>query len=145
MTTRTNTAIHHLIVYKEPDRFGGWPANHGIWHWGDEILVGFERVHYEVHEQEHSIRRDLPSEMRFARSLDGGETWRMDGETLWTLQKPSLITSTREKPIPLHEPIDFIHPDFVMKSLGSQFGVSYDRGKHWHGPFTFLDPGLILA
>ena len=32
----------HLIVYQEAGRYAAWPANHGIWSWGDEILVGFE-------------------------------------------------------------------------------------------------------
>ena len=110
--------IRHTIVYKEPERFCGWPANHGVWYWGDEILVGFERVHYQAHDQEHSIRADLPSEMRFARSLDGGKSWRLDGEARWTLQKPGLLTSSREAVIPLHEPVDFDHPDFVLKCFG---------------------------
>ena len=35
--------VRHVMVYAEPGRFGGWPANHGIWSWGDEILVGFSR------------------------------------------------------------------------------------------------------
>jgi hypothetical protein len=39
----------------ETGRFGGWPANHGIWSWGDEILVGFSAGYH-----------------LFARSMDGG-------------------------------------------------------------------------
>jgi hypothetical protein len=31
----------HVFVFAERGRFGGWPANHGLWKWGDEILVGF--------------------------------------------------------------------------------------------------------
>ena len=31
----------HVTVFKEPGRFGGWPANNGVWIWGNEILVGF--------------------------------------------------------------------------------------------------------
>ena len=31
----------HVTVYFEKGMFGGWPANHGIWSWGNEILVGF--------------------------------------------------------------------------------------------------------
>ena len=31
----------HIKVYEEAGRFGGWPANHGIWSWNNEILVGF--------------------------------------------------------------------------------------------------------
>jgi hypothetical protein len=145
MTTGTETAIRNLIVYREPGRFCGWPANHGVWVWGDEILLGFERVHYQVSEQEHSIRHDLPSELRFARSLDGGETWRLDGEVRWTLQRPGLLTSSREEAIPLRQPIEFGHPDFVMKSFGGKFVISYDRGRNWHGPFAYPDFGKTLT
>ena len=145
MTATTNRAIRNIIVYQEPDRFCGWPANHGLWSWGDEILVGFERVHYQTHELEHSIRRDLPSELRFARSLDGGETWRLDGEAQWTLEHPGLLTSSREAVVPLQQPIEFDHPDFVMKSFGSKFVISYDRGKNWHGPFAYPDFGKELT
>src|SRR3954469_9668579 len=34
-------APRHVMIYHKPGRFAGWPANHGIWSWGDEILVGF--------------------------------------------------------------------------------------------------------
>jgi hypothetical protein len=145
MTTRTAIAIHHLIVYQEPGRFCGWPANHGVWMWGDEILVGFERAYYALHEQEHSIRRDLPSEMRFARSLDAGETWKLDGEPIWSLEKPSAITWSGKEPIPLTQAIDFLHPDFVMKSFGTKFIISYDRGKQWQGPYALPDFGKELT
>ena len=30
-----------VVVYREPGRFCGWPANAGCWIWGNEILVGF--------------------------------------------------------------------------------------------------------
>ena len=36
-------AMENVIVYYEPGRFGGWPANAGAWNWGDEILVGFKK------------------------------------------------------------------------------------------------------
>ena len=26
--------FHHVKVFAEPGRFGGWPANHGLWSWG---------------------------------------------------------------------------------------------------------------
>ncbi len=35
------TPPRHVMVYHRPGQFAGWPANHGIWCWGDEILVGF--------------------------------------------------------------------------------------------------------
>jgi len=31
----------NVIIYKEKNRFAGWPANNGHWSWGDEIVVGF--------------------------------------------------------------------------------------------------------
>ena len=37
MANSTQLSAQHRFVYKEPGRFAGWPANGGIWHWGDEI------------------------------------------------------------------------------------------------------------
>ncbi len=42
------SVIRHVTVYKVPGRFGGWPANHGIWSWGDEILAGFSAAYFQV-------------------------------------------------------------------------------------------------
>jgi len=66
--------IKHITVYREKRRFGGWPANHGIWSWGNEILVGFSRGHYkDLGPDRHAIDRERPEEHLFARSLD--EAW----------------------------------------------------------------------
>ena len=65
-----------IKVYYEPGRFGGWPANNGIWSWGDEILVGFTQGFYkDLGPDRHAIDREKPEVNLFARSLDGGETW----------------------------------------------------------------------
>ena len=40
--------IEHVEVYYEPGRYGGWPANHGIWSWGNQILVGFEIGYFKM-------------------------------------------------------------------------------------------------
>ena len=63
--------LENVIVYKEAGRFGGWPANHGIWSWGDEILVGFSRGYYKDLGDRHHIDREKPEEHLLARSLDG--------------------------------------------------------------------------
>ena len=42
-STDQTPAVRHVDVYFEKGMFGGWPANHGIWSWGDEILVGFSK------------------------------------------------------------------------------------------------------
>ena len=70
--------IKHVIVYGEPGRFGGWPANNGIWSWGDEILVGFSLGYYKENDKGHSIDKDKPSISAMARSLDGGESWALE-------------------------------------------------------------------
>jgi hypothetical protein len=67
----------HSIVYAETGRFGGWPANHGIWSRGDEILVGFSAGYHKGNER-HNIDREKPEEHLFARSMDGGATWRVE-------------------------------------------------------------------
>ncbi len=33
--------MQHATIYREEGRYAGWPANYGIWSWGDEIVVGF--------------------------------------------------------------------------------------------------------
>ena len=69
------SADQHVKVYYQPGRFGGWPANHGIWAWGNEILVGFSAGDYkDLGLERHNIDRDKPESHLLARSLDGGET-----------------------------------------------------------------------
>ncbi|MDQ3349977.1 MAG: hypothetical protein M3545_18680, partial [Acidobacteriota bacterium] len=70
-------APSHVVVARAPGRYGGWPANHGIWAWGNEILVGFSWGHMRGGgaESGHPIDRQQPEEHMLARSLDGGATW----------------------------------------------------------------------
>ena len=42
-STFAEAQVRTVLVCREPGRFGGWPANHGIWPWGNEILVGYIR------------------------------------------------------------------------------------------------------
>src|SRR6516165_10667538 len=70
--------IRHVVVYAEEGRFAGWPANHGIWSWGHEILVGFSRGYYKDRGAFHHIDHDRPEEHVFARSRDGGNTWAVE-------------------------------------------------------------------
>jgi hypothetical protein len=138
-------------VYAEPGRFGGWPANHGIWSWGDEILVGFSSGYFKDNGPDrHAIDHDRPEEHLLARSLDGGETWTIEnpaaqgalipvGTALHGVTPPGL----NERPLEdCPGGIDFAHPDFAMTirmtdvSVGpSRFYYSTDRGHNWRGPF----------
>ncbi|MGD9856264.1 MAG: hypothetical protein AB7U20_15070, partial [Planctomycetaceae bacterium] len=77
-----HTSPQHTIVYQHDGHFAGWPANNGIWNWGDEIVVGFTLGYYKKNPTGgHDIDRDKPSTVRQARSLDGGETWEVEVPT----------------------------------------------------------------
>lgn len=129
-------SIRHVDVFKESGRFAGWPANNGIWSWGDEIVVGFSLGYYKENPTGgHAIDRDRPSEPRLARSLDGGETW--------TIESPD-FGKGREATEP-QGGIDFSNPDFAMQFRDTEFRYSTDRCKTWQGPFklpTFGRPEL---
>ena len=69
----------HVKVYHQPGRFGGWPGNHGIWSWGNEILVGFSAGYFQDHgPARHAIDHDKPEVHVLARSRDGGRTWTIE-------------------------------------------------------------------
>src|SRR3954467_1057451 len=70
--------VRHVVVYAEPGRFAGWPANHGTWSWGDEVLVGFSRGDDKDRGPYHHIDLDKPEEFLLARSLDGGLSWKVE-------------------------------------------------------------------
>jgi len=133
----------NVIVYKEPGRYGGWPANHGIWAWGNEIVVGFTAAWYKPVKEGHAVDRSKPFEKWQARSLDGGATW--------AIEKPACFdrTSGTRQPTALPGPVDFTHPDFALAMefasihVGpSSFYVSSDRCRTWRGPFAFSAEGV---
>lgn len=119
----------HVIVFNEPGRFGGWPANNGIWQWGDEIVVGFVSGYYRASDMHHSIDKDKPQTALLARSQDGGETW--------SIEDPENFVGDGGEAISLTAEINFAHPDFAMRCSGNQFYISYNRCKTWQGPFEF--------
>ncbi len=140
----------HVIIYRERGRFAGWPANHGIWSWGDEILVGFSRGYYKDRGPYHHIDKQKPEEFLLARSRDGGLSWSVEQP-----QPPGALIGTpgmrhglmppgsgSEQFAKLAEPIDFSHADFAMtirmentNAGTSRFYYSYDRGHTWRGPY----------
>jgi len=153
---QTEVPARNVIVYKEPGRYGGWPANHGIWSWGNEILVGFEVGYFRNTAQGHAIDYTKPAEHVLARSLDGGETWK--------IEKPEGLKpppGARQAGVPTEEGrpvtdcpgnIDFTAPGFALTArmadihVGpSRFYYSSDKGKTWNGPFRipeFGQPGI---
>jgi hypothetical protein len=153
--------IKHVTVYREQGRFAGWPANHGMWSWGDEILVGFSRGYYKDRGPFHHINKEKPEEFILARSLDGGTTWSIEQP-----RPPGALAGTPgmrhglmppgvspEQPTDLDVPIDFTHANFAMtvrmentNAGTSRFYFSYDRGHAWQGPYRlplFGQPGVM--
>ena len=143
--------VGHAAVYDRDGRFGGWPANHGIWSWGNEILVGFSAGYYKnLGPERHAIDRELPEEHLLARSLDGGQTWSVENPAEQgvlignrEMRHGTVPPGVRERPISTNSTaIDFAHPDFVMTlrmssnhTGQSRFYYSYDRGHNWNGPY----------
>src|SRR4051794_24018293 len=71
--------VGHVTVYSKAGRYGGWPANHGIWKWNDEIVVGFSAAYFQwIGPDRHPYDRAKPEEPYLARRLDGGRTWAIE-------------------------------------------------------------------
>lgn len=138
----------HVMVYREAGRLGGWPANHGIWSWGSEILVGFSAAYHRVNEAgRHQQDHTKPEEPRLARSLDGGRTWTLEAN-------PDLLPPAQggREPASMKEPMNFKRAGFAMtiRFLNSNTGpsllwFSYDKGRRWQGPFQFPQFGKGIA
>ncbi len=150
--------VENVVVYREPGRFGGWPANHGMWNWGNELLVGFSAGYYKDNgPARHAIDHDQPEEHLLARSLDGGLTWKIEnpaekgvliprGDGLHGTELPRVVDRQWTD---CPGGIDFTHPDFAMTLRmsdnhggQSRFYVSNDRGHNWQGPYKFPLLGL---
>ncbi|HBG26548.1 MAG TPA: hypothetical protein DDX75_05590 [Phycisphaerales bacterium] len=123
------TASENKIVYTEEGKFCGWPANEGIWSWGDEILVGFNIGQYKHDDPGHDCNLAGFIGTVQARSLDGGN--------IWTIEMPHVLDL--RKGAKLKEKINFLHPDFAMKLRDSVLWYSYDRGKNWNGPYEIAN------
>ena len=150
--------VKNVVVYAEPGRFAGWPANHGIWSWGDEILVGFSRGWYKDRGPYHHIDKEKPEEHLLARSLDGGLTWKVEQP-----QPPGALTGAagmrhgrlpggpgEPDPIPLTTPLPLGDPNFAMtlrmedtNAGASRLYYSTDRGRSWRGPFRLPLMGQV--
>lgn len=144
--------VERVGIYDVDHKFGGWPANHGAWNWGNEILVGFSIGDHKDLGERHNIDREKPEHHVLARSIDGGHSWKLEypaeqhvlvGPTGRGFRHGTLPPGQYEaEPIDCPGGVDFTHPDFAMTlrmtksdSGVSRFYYSYDRGQTWKGPF----------
>jgi len=155
--------LEHVVVYREPGRFAGWPANYGIWLWGDEIVLGFTLGYIGNDNSMHLRDKARPFLPMQARSQDGGYTWKVspapcrtpggrglsaDEHVIPELQVAPWLDGP-EGPVPPPGGFDFTHPDFALMctrsgleaGARSWFYVSFDRCRSWQGPFWLPDFG----
>ncbi|MCA9040464.1 MAG: exo-alpha-sialidase [Planctomycetaceae bacterium] len=132
--------FEHSIAAIEPGRFHGWPANNGVWQWGNEIVVAYTQGDFIV-QGGHNItgRQDT----LLSRSKDGGQTWEMyDPEGFLDDDNKQFLGGGKTN---LTEPIDFTHPGFALRIFATGyhgnddptggFYYTYNKGQDWNGPY----------
>ena len=148
--------MRQTTIFREPGRFGGWPANYGMWHWGAEIVLGFTVGTHKTVSRGHAIDKSRPVTNMQARSLDRGATWTIEafqgtrpggrGLSADEHMEPGLRLAEvmHEKTAALPKtPLNFDHPDFALmlartglaRGVFSFFYLSYDRCRTWKGPY----------
>lgn len=108
--------MKHVTIYKREGCYAGWPANCGIWSWGDEILVGFAegRMKKTSSRQFHPIDYSYPQRSLFAHSTDGGESWEIVEPNVKMPAGRYFDFNERNHFKPIPERVDFTSPDFFM-------------------------------
>jgi hypothetical protein len=156
--------IQHVDVYAQAGEFAAWPANYGLWIWGEEVVAVFSQGYRGGQENLHARDKTRPFIGRQARSLDGGLSWTSEAFTgvipggtslsgdehvVEQLQSQPNIVVERDLP-PLSEPVDFTDPETIVLCARtgldagsiSWFYVSRDRARSWQGPYRIGDFGL---
>ncbi|MFT5375488.1 MAG: hypothetical protein ACI906_002314 [Candidatus Latescibacterota bacterium] len=156
--------MQHITVYREKNRYAGWPANYGIWSWQNEVVVGFTLGYYDGENGGfHTADRDRAFRPMLARSTDGGQTWNTEAFPGPTPQGRGLSADEHvnaplkidpaldgaDGPQPCPGNINFAHPDFALLCARSGLGAgtrsffyySYDRCRSFRGPFSLPNYG----
>ena len=66
--------IKHVVVFRDPTRYAGWPANYGIWVWGEEIVSGFTLGFHDLDAGLHYRDKTKAFITMQCRSYNGGDT-----------------------------------------------------------------------
>lgn len=156
----------HVEIYRRPGAFAGWPANYGLWNWGDEVVCVFAVGRLGTPDGSLHLEDSChPFKPAQARSFDGGLTWEVeafnaavpgrqslsaDEHVVEDLKAGGAILPDRDLR-PMEEPVDFLTQGSVILAARtgirghplSWFYVSHDRARSWEGPFAFH--GLEVA
>ncbi len=155
--------VQHVTIYREENRFAGWPANYGIWNWEDEIVVGFTVGHIDKSGGFHARDSSKPFINQQARSINGGQVWineyfggnRPDNRGLSAdehmnpeLKLSNLLDLNDHIRYPT-QAIRFTHPNFALmcartgleKGATSFFYTTTARWTNWNGPYALPDFG----
>ena len=148
--------MKQVIICREAGRFAGWPANYGIWHRDNEIIVGFTRGYHATQQSLHSRDTSRPFMNMQARSIDGGLSWSLEdftgarpynrGLSADEHMDDGLKLAEVINDVTFNAPpgdINFSHPDFALMcartglkaGARSLFYISYDRCRSWNGPY----------
>ncbi len=147
----TSSNSYH-VIYKDPNRYAGWPANYGMWGWGNEIVLMFTSGFPDQDGGFHARDRSQPFVAMQARSLDGGETWSVCeaplafGVGLGAHEhlNPSVLVSLDQVIFEPPKSLDMSSPNFAVmcgktglrEGAISWFYASNDRCENWIGPFA---------
>jgi hypothetical protein len=159
------THLNRTIVYRKPGRFAGWPANYGLWHWGEEAVSIFVSGWVGADTGLHPRDRSRPFIPVVARSRDGGQTWshetftgRIPGGSQTLSGDEHVGPELQIGPhlddrdfVRLSRPIDFTDPETIVlvgrtgivAGAESWFYVSSDRAHTWDGPYPIPSFGQV--
>jgi hypothetical protein len=154
MTVTVST--QQVTIFRQPGRYGGWPANYGIWSWGDEIVAGFTIGYHSDEGRFHARDKARPFINMQARSLDGSQSWTVEdfpgarpggrGLSADEHMNPGLhLAEVIDRPgatQPSPGGFDLSHPDFGimgaragLTTVRSFFYITTDRACSWQGPY----------
>jgi hypothetical protein len=158
--------MQHVTVYRDPNRYAGWPANYGMWSWHDadgrsEIVLGFTLGYPNPDGGFHRRDRTRRFVTMLARSGDGGQSWQVDECSCRTPGGQGLLSADEHVidelsnhhafeqglanvPQPCPGGIDFSDPELVLMCARTKLGAgtrawfytSTNRCHTWDGPWT---------
>jgi hypothetical protein len=137
--------VENNVVFSDSQLFAGWPANEGMWQWGDEMLVAFNVAKYQEQENTHNTAPGSYQWVNFARSLDGGQSWAIEHHP--EVSTPGIFNGSGQyvkasgyPAIPAPQPspggFDFTSSGFALKARNDKFWVTDDRGQSWSQPYS---------